>query len=383
MSARCFRWKGIEFAASAEPYKCAQDVRSFSCQFASVYRVRRRGQRRPWIVSGALGREQEAKVEAAVSSSTWACLYPPKGVVHCDLKLNNILVGGDGQAKLSDFGLSSMRACVSLSKTAPSGSMSRDLRWSAPECLKQRPHVASDVYSLAMCMIEAATGEPPFSFLGHDDVRDNVRKGEIPAQSDGLSDDEWELVISMTSFDPSRRVPLQHVVDKLKVLAHKESAGGSEATETDCAVCFCTISDGFRFCSQCGAQVEANVPIFERKFQPRSPVSRDAAPVLAASTSVFDLVRITRDGERDDQEESLLLLFQACLNDERRNLIYEANGLPLLIETVKHGRTHFIQALAMGCLAWATELDSKLPEREFKAIRPLSRCPHLPRTPRS
>lgn len=40
------------------------------------------------------------------------------GVVHGDLKLNNILVGADRMAKLADFGLSSMRTYSTLSKAS-------------------------------------------------------------------------------------------------------------------------------------------------------------------------------------------------------------------------------------------------------------------------
>ncbi|EGZ29108.1 hypothetical protein PHYSODRAFT_379003, partial [Phytophthora sojae] len=73
-----------------------------------------------------------------------------KGLVHGDLKLSNILVSRSGQVKLMDFGLNVLRAFYSSSQTT--------LRWSSPECLKRRPTFASDVYSLAMCIVEAVTG---------------------------------------------------------------------------------------------------------------------------------------------------------------------------------------------------------------------------------
>ncbi|KAL3666416.1 hypothetical protein V7S43_008667 [Phytophthora oleae] len=153
-----------------------------------------------------------------------------KGVVHGNLKLNNILVGDDGQAKLSDFSLKAMRSTFLLSKTVSSGST---MRWSAPECLKQRPSEASDVFSFAMRAIEAATGEILFAFLGDDDVRDNIRRGEIPAQPEEMSDSEWKLVISMTCFDPRKRVTLKHVSEKLKDFADKESAEDPEDPPND------------------------------------------------------------------------------------------------------------------------------------------------------
>ncbi|KAG7380910.1 hypothetical protein PHYPSEUDO_006680 [Phytophthora pseudosyringae] len=77
-----------------------------------------------------------------------------KGVVHGNLKLNNILIGADGQAKLSDFGLGALRSCSFLSR---SSSMSGGLRWSAPECLRKRPTFASDVYSFATSKANSTT----------------------------------------------------------------------------------------------------------------------------------------------------------------------------------------------------------------------------------
>ncbi|KAK1941897.1 putative serine/threonine-protein kinase/receptor [Phytophthora citrophthora] len=168
------------------------------------------------------------------SSQMWRLLYEAAlgleyihsmDVVHGDLKLNNILVASNGQAKLSDFGLSSLRTCATLSKTSGE-SQSGGLRWRAPECLKKRPTFESDVYSFAMCMIEAATGEPPFSFLDDDSVRDNLKNGEIPDQPDEMTDEMWELVVSMTDVDPKKRISLQDMILKLKNIEKMKNVVG-------------------------------------------------------------------------------------------------------------------------------------------------------------
>lgn len=82
-----------------------------------------------------------------------------KGIVHGNLKLNNILVGVDGVAKLSDYGVTAVRACCSRLVASPT-TVSGTLRWFAPECFTSRPGFASDIYSFAMCMIEAFISEP-------------------------------------------------------------------------------------------------------------------------------------------------------------------------------------------------------------------------------
>ncbi|KAE8957813.1 hypothetical protein PR002_g31060 [Phytophthora rubi] len=62
-----------------------------------------------------------------------------KGFTHGHLKLSNILVGTDGQAKLTDFGLNAMRRYSALSKKFPDAVAKDDLRWRAPECLVKGP----------------------------------------------------------------------------------------------------------------------------------------------------------------------------------------------------------------------------------------------------
>ncbi|KAG3247097.1 hypothetical protein PI124_g8192 [Phytophthora idaei] len=171
---------------------------------------------------------------------TWRMLYQAalgldyihrKSVVHGDLKLNNILVGADGQAKLSDFGLSTVRTSAVLSMTSGGAvSLSSGLRWRAPECLRRSPTFASDVYSFAMCLIEAVSGKPPFGFLDDDTVRENIKNGTIPEKPNKMPEDAWGLIVSMTHMDSAKRVSLSHVLEKLKMLAMDEATTFPQTT---------------------------------------------------------------------------------------------------------------------------------------------------------
>ncbi|GMF09115.1 unnamed protein product [Phytophthora lilii] len=69
--------------------------------------------------------------------------------------------------------------------------------------------------------------------LSDDDVRENLRNGIIPARPENIPDEAWELVISMTNINPTKRVSIGHVVKTMSVLAEKECAQQQqELTET-------------------------------------------------------------------------------------------------------------------------------------------------------
>ena len=81
-------------------------------------------------------------------------------VLHRDIKPENILVGGQGQVKLADFGIAFVADTTSHTAT---GTMVGTVKHSAPEVLGgARATVVSDVYSLGSTMFALLTGTAPF-----------------------------------------------------------------------------------------------------------------------------------------------------------------------------------------------------------------------------
>lgn len=85
-----------------------------------------------------------------------------KGVVHCDIKPENVLVNESGVAKVADFGVAE-----SLTRTMAPG-QAKDLlgtvAYLAPEVIEGgNPSPSSDVYSLALTVFELVAGRTPFS----------------------------------------------------------------------------------------------------------------------------------------------------------------------------------------------------------------------------
>ncbi|KAG6949378.1 hypothetical protein JG688_00014655 [Phytophthora aleatoria] len=131
-----------------------------------------------------------------------------RGIVHRYLKCDNILVNIDGDAKLTDFGLSALESAGAV-------------RWVAPECLAgEQASYASDVFSLGMCIVQAVSGKMPWgNQLDNAVVKHRMRNGELPQRPLQFSDDQWQLVESMCKFDPRERMHLLVVVQKLRRLA--------------------------------------------------------------------------------------------------------------------------------------------------------------------
>lgn len=83
-----------------------------------------------------------------------------RGLVHRDVKPANLLFDEHGIVRVGDFGLA--RALAEASWTEPAGTVVGTARYSAPEQAGGGPLDArADLYSLAVVLVEACTGEVP------------------------------------------------------------------------------------------------------------------------------------------------------------------------------------------------------------------------------
>ncbi|MHA7239035.1 Stk1 family PASTA domain-containing Ser/Thr kinase [Arthrobacter sp. TMS1-12-1] len=126
------------------------------------------------------------------------------GLIHRDVKPENVLLSDTGQVKIADFGLA--RAVSASSGTA---SLVGTVAYLSPELVLGRPAEAqSDIYSTGVMLFELLTGRQPFTGATPIQVALQHAQADVPAPSGllpGLAPDIDELVLWCTSRDPEDR----------------------------------------------------------------------------------------------------------------------------------------------------------------------------------
>ncbi|HET7380848.1 MAG TPA: serine/threonine-protein kinase, partial [Gaiellales bacterium] len=127
-----------------------------------------------------------------------------RGILHRDVKPQNILLAPDGRARLTDFGSARLAGQATLTQT---GGLVGTIDYAAPEVLAgARADARSEVYSLGVTLFYALTGAlPPRAGRGAAHTPDGghhpqSRRADVPAWLD-------QAVARATAADPAERFP--------------------------------------------------------------------------------------------------------------------------------------------------------------------------------
>lgn len=156
--------------------------------------------------AGALTAQEAVEVGVAIASALDAS--HSAGVVHCDLKPQNILISDFGQAALGDFGISTF--AEERTRTGSEGGAGFTLAYAAPEIVEgESPSVATDLYSLAATLYTALAGHRPFvdPGAGKPTPAEHARRillEDVPALT-GVPPEVARVILSAMSKDPEVR----------------------------------------------------------------------------------------------------------------------------------------------------------------------------------
>ncbi len=129
------------------------------------------------------------------------------GLVHCDVKPQNMLVTPDMRLKVTDFGIA--RALASIKPDEQS-----DIVWGSPQYFAPEqatgaaPSPASDVYSLGIILYELLTGTLPFQAATASDLARLHLEAEPPRISEMLPEVPApleEILLKVMAKEPAQR----------------------------------------------------------------------------------------------------------------------------------------------------------------------------------
>ena len=150
-----------------------------------------------------------------------------RGMVHRDIKPANLLFGAGSRLRVADFGL--VHALSEAALTEPDGVVIGTVRYSGPErALAGATDGRTDVYSLAVTLVEAVTGTVPLGEGGSADIMAQRAEHSVPIPDSfgtaqpileragsadiglrpGAEELMHELVYSTEYFEAPERLPL-------------------------------------------------------------------------------------------------------------------------------------------------------------------------------
>ncbi|MEU1973382.1 Stk1 family PASTA domain-containing Ser/Thr kinase [Microbacterium sp. NPDC019599] len=144
------------------------------------------------------------------------------GIVHRDVKPENVLLAEDGRIKIGDFGL----ARATTANTATGSQLLGTIAYLAPELVTRGTADArSDIYSLGIMLYEMLAGEQPYQGeqpmqIAFQHATDSVPRPSV--KNPGVPEQLDELVLWATEKAPDERpADAREMLDRLREIEHE------------------------------------------------------------------------------------------------------------------------------------------------------------------
>lgn len=128
-----------------------------------------------------------------------------KGLVHRDVKPENILLNRAGEVKVADFGIAIV---ADADRTSPGGMIPGTLRYLSPEQARgSEATAASDLWAAGAVLSELLTGLPPLQGAGGELLHRRAHEPPRPPSSwdDSIPTELDEVVLRACALDPAER----------------------------------------------------------------------------------------------------------------------------------------------------------------------------------
>lgn len=153
---------------------------------------------------GALLKEEAVDIMKQLLSATAEAHR--RGIIHRDIKPQNVIVKSDGSVKILDFGIALAKGSIQLTQA---NNVMGSVHYLAPELARGESATAqSDIYALGIVLFEMLTGDVPFKADSAVQVALMQMKNEMPsarAINPSIPQSLENVIIRATAKDPAQR----------------------------------------------------------------------------------------------------------------------------------------------------------------------------------
>jgi len=152
---------------------------------------------------------QDKAIELARQLCAGVAAAHERGVLHRDLKPANVMIDGEGNVRITDFGIAANSTASAGASDTVSGSFAGTPQYMAPEQLSGQPaSVRTDIYSLGLVLFEIFTGRRAYDAKTLGDLKQLHDTGTVTTPSSVVRDLDpmvERVILRCLDKDPQKR----------------------------------------------------------------------------------------------------------------------------------------------------------------------------------